>query len=485
MRRLMRVALLAGIGTACVGVICFFIEGGVVSPLEDHASRHSDDVEVGVAEDVEVPNRSVVSVPKASPVLRDLLKEWLFTVRSGPAGLRLAEGVRSGQFGLEAVSRLTLELLREDALLEDPNLAIDAPVATMIRQDQKPGPALVADVHAYVRSVVPPGHHRALQALLAGWPCFDAASCQASVAAAIAGLDGDALWALLRELLLREGSQALGGIVEASLPLADARPPDIARITLVMEAMFSFSDPGDAIAAVTTGATRIGDQFLAKLNESSRGTVKRFGVWNSSMSAWAVAMRRLVDGTPSQADAVSHLTRLDLVDELLATEWPSEPTEANAFHRMMLEVIGERASPQAVTFLRELAKHGRLDGVRVTAFMKLANTQPIDEVRKLFVEVVAADPAAVHNSALQVGFYSAVDTARMVDSNNRGEAIRLFRQCLSSADASAMESQRYVLSALKRSPLRELAVDVERLALTSKSADISKLAAETALLLAQ
>jgi len=477
------IVLLLLVGSLGTGWLLFLAATPELSGVDQHAGP-SEAAKSGLAKSTtSTSDRIVVEQARQPNNWRALATRWLFDADARGAGRLLHAGVANGTLSSDVAGRILFDLLQADVSISHARLCRATPVAAFLRLNERPSADVAVRAYAYVGTLAQQDHHRSLQAQLAAWPCFDTASCQASLAAALSGLDAESVWALLRDRLTRDGSAAIDRIVEASLKLAQADKPRVARLSLIMEALFSFAGDREVQKALHAGMTLLGEAIL--VDAANREAVSRFGVWAPSMNAWGAALRAFLGREPSRPDSLSSSARHQLVVALLGTPWPSDLAEANAFHRLMLGLADGRTSPQAIGYLRRLALHAPLPGVRITALSKLGATQPVEALERAFAEIVAADAASIHDEQLRVGFYAAVDNARILNPSNREGAIRLFRECLAESSPGAIPYQLFVLKAIERSPLTELAWAVEQIAHRPGSSQLADQAARTLLILSR
>ena len=413
---------------------------------------------------------------------RAIASTWLFESDGVSAGGKLQAGVAERRLSADAAARVLLDLLIADMAIPEPRLCRDAPIAAFLRLNPRPDADVIELALRYVGTRASQRWHRSMQRLLVGWPCFDDVSCHSALAAALTGLDDDAVWDLLRERLLREGAPALSAIVRAGLELTDADSPDIGRLALVMEALLSFADASDVDRHLSEGMRLLGQELLSA-DDTGQAAVADFGAWGPRMSAWGAALNSCLRGEPSRADALTVASRLRLLGAMFDGDWPDDPAESNAFHRLRLGLVDGLATARARDYLHRVATHTRLPGVRITALAKLGTLQSVEELERVFAAIVATDAATIWDPRLRVGFYAAVDNARVLDRNNRSAAVRVFRECLAEESPAAIEAQRFVLEALARNPLPELAWSVEQLA--HRTGPLSDLAAQTLLVLSR
>jgi len=392
-----------------------------------------------------------------------IVSRWLFDSVGGFLGSEVSKAIVDGGITTDFAAQIVLDLVVEDAAAATPRLCRHLDVAVLLTGIREPCSEVVAAAMAYKRLHVRQEHHERLQALLADWPCFDPASCRDAFAAALRTLPDDAVWSLLRERLLRNGAVALAEIAGASLDLARGQQPPVARLSLVMEAFYSFSDSPDAVTAVLQGKMEVlGEETWAQSQAGNAAAAREFGVYGPSMSAWAAALRSCLTGEPRHPDAVSKDARRAILAGIFENPWPGDRASANAFHRMLLSLADGSDVPAASAYLKRAAVHATMPGTRMGAFAKLGMTQTVESLEITFGEMVAANPTAIHDSNLRIGFYAAVDNARVLQPGSLAEAIRVFADCLAEQAASAAPYQLFVLEALARNPIPELAWAVEQ-----------------------
>ncbi|MFN9970622.1 MAG: hypothetical protein ACK58T_12045 [Phycisphaerae bacterium] len=394
---------------------------------------------------------------------RILIAAWLFNPPSEAIGLRLREAVEQRDISADACCDMILDLLIEDCGTPTPRLCRDTQVSELLQKNKEPAVDVVAKATRYKILKVQQERHVALQSLLAGWPCFDEASCRSSLMASMLSLSEGALWNLLRQRLLTDGPSGLAAIVAAGMDVAKGEVPHADRLALVMDAMFSFGGPHDQVmAAVHGGMFGLGEAHLAATGNALKSEVSNFGVYGPSMAVWGAAMKSFLLGSPSQPDSLPRAERRALMLGMFDAPWPGNPAEANAFHRLVIQISDTSKDPRAVAYLKRVATHSTLGGVRIGALTKLGMTMSVSDIEVAFGEIVAVDASAIRDSQLRIGFYAAVDTSRVMSPINRADALRIFSECLSDQSADAVPSQLFVLQRLERNPMPELAWAVEQ-----------------------
>jgi hypothetical protein len=394
---------------------------------------------------------------------RALVAAWLFDPARESVGRRLHDAVEQREISADACCDMILDALIEDCGAAAPRLCRDAPVSDLLHDNKKPAGDVVSKVARYKTQKAEQERHVALQNLLAGWPCYDEVSCRSTLMAAILSLSDDALWNLLRQRLLKDGPSGLAAVVAAGMEVAKGKTPRADRLALVMDAMFSFGGPHDQVmAAVHGGMAGLGEAQLATTGNSIKNEVAKFGVYGPSMAVWGAALKAFLSGGPSQPDSLGSAERRTLMLGMFDATWPGNSAEANAFHRLVIETADGSKDPRAVAYLKRVAKHSTVGGVRIGALTMLGMTQSIADIEAAYGEIVAVDASAILDSQLRIGFYAAVDNSRIMSPANRADVFRLFSECLSDQSAEAVPSQLFVLQALERNPIPELAWAVEQ-----------------------
>jgi hypothetical protein len=409
-------------------------------------------------------DRVSVTAPKQIEDWRALIQAWLFEVERESVGAQLEDAIENSKISADASCDMILDALLADVASGSPMLCRDAAVAAILTRNKRPADAVAVKATKYKLQETSHELHISLQVLLAAWPCFDEVSCRRSLASAVLSLPDDVLWNLLRQRILNEGASGLAAVAAAGMDLAKSTNPRADRLSLVMDAMFSFGGPHDQVmAAVRGGMAGLGESLVAAASDATKGEVAKFGVYGPSMSVWGMALRSFLQGNPSQPDSISSASRRALLHGMLEAPWPSDHGEANAFHRLVLGIVDGCNDPAAVTYLQRVAKHATLSGARIGALTKLGMTQSVSEIEATYSEIVAVDAGAIRDTQLRVGFYAAVDNSRILSPASRSDAIRLFTECLAEQSADAIPYQMFVLEALARNPMSELAWAVEQI----------------------
>lgn len=410
---------------------------------------------------------------------RALIEAWLFDPARESDGRRLHAAGEQLHLSADACCRLVLDVLIDDVGVVAPKLCRDVPVSNLLRKNQRPSDDVVSRATRYKTTRVAQERHVALQILLADWPCFDEVSCRSTLMAAMHLLSDDALWHLLRQRLRADGPAGLAAVLAAAIGFADGEAPQVSRLALIMEAMFAFGGPHDEVmASVHRGMAELGAARLAA-GDTARNEAASFGVFTASMLQWAVALRTFLRGDPSQPDGVASTERRALLLAMLDAPWPEDTVAVNAFHRLTMLVSGEVQDPRVVSYLKRVATHSTVTGVRTGALITLGLTQSIADIEKAFGEIVAADASAIRDTQLRNAFYVAVNNSRLLFPAGHADAARIFMECLAEQSADATSAQLFVLRALESDPMPELAWAVEQAAHQPGKPRVSEQASRT------
>jgi hypothetical protein len=452
----------------CVAALAIGTIVLVLSPSREHSTdpgKISPEVGPSVpGPSIERSDRVAVGGAEHAIGWQQMCRIWLFDPSERAAGASLRRAIAEGEVSMDAAVTCVLDLLVVDVGSAPGILCRDAPIADLLLSCQRPSAVAAIRARDYARIRASQHHHRRLQALLAGWPCYDPDSCRESLAVAMVGLEDDALWAFLRERIVRQGSVITRDLVQASLELVAGDDPRVGRVALVLEALLSFGDESAVSVEIRDGMRQLGDAILGAQGGIGGGPAERFGVYGPTMSAFGYALAMCLNGDPRYPDSMSQQRRRALVANLMQSAWPGDPKDANAFHRLMLGLVGRNPDPVNVTYLQRVATHCSQPGARITAITKLGMSQTPESIERLFAEIVASDPSVIRDVPMRIAFYAAIDNARLVDPVHRLQALRLFQDCLMDSSVDSVDCQLHVLQALERQPMAELAWLVEQIA---------------------
>ncbi|MBX3462851.1 MAG: hypothetical protein KF830_06745 [Planctomycetes bacterium] len=275
-------------------------------------------------DDGQDPSR--VRVGDASPAedWRALIAAWLSDPARESLGRRLRDAVDQREVSADACCDMVLDALIDDCSAAAPRLCRDTPVSDLLQQNKQPDGDVVSKATRYKTQEAVQERHVSLQMLLAGWPCFDEASCRGSLMAAMLSLPDDALWNLLRQRLLTDGASGLAAVVAAGMDLAKGKSPRADRLALVMDAMFAFGGPHDQVmAAVHGGMAALGEAQLAATDDAVKNEVVQFGAYGQSMAVWGAALRAFLLGNPSQPDGVAATFGPSAAPQQPLRPWPA------------------------------------------------------------------------------------------------------------------------------------------------------------------